>query len=244
MLLRRWYLTLTGIALTIGLCVVASAHFPPTYQAKGEVLLLPAAKSVGPGGNPYLELGGLEQATDVLARALMDTTTADALQRQGATGTYTAEQDPTTGSPMVLITAKDKTPSGALRMLNRVIAFTGPTMRKVQVAIAVPHEYLITTKVLTVDSKASPVRKSQIRGLVAAVAIGMLLTVLGVAGFNRLADRRLLRRIQRQLEGPGRLGSSGSDIGTDADRSLSGAGVAPPARVSMRERKAARRRDE
>ena len=64
LLLRRWYLTLTGLVLTIAFGAIAIFMVAPTYQAKAS--LLPASpKSPATGSNPYLALGGLQGATDV-----------------------------------------------------------------------------------------------------------------------------------------------------------------------------------
>src|SRR5882757_7286153 len=122
LLLRHWYLTIAGVILTLGLCALAASYVPAKHQAKADVLLLPAAKSVGTGGNPYLELGGLDQAADVLAKAMSDSSTADSLAGAGFTGTYTVERDPTTSSPMVLVTGTDKSAASAMTMMREVVA--------------------------------------------------------------------------------------------------------------------------
>lgn len=196
LLWRRWYVTLSGLALTIVLCALAGSAVPPKYQAQGNVLLLPAAKSVGVGGNPYLALGGLTQASDVLAKALSDSTAADAVDRSGVGGKYTAITDPTSSAPMLLITATNTTPRGALDTLRELVALTAPTMQRIQSAIAVPADYQITTKVVSTDSKATVIHKNQIRAIVAAAAIGVLLTVLGVALATTLAERLARRRFR------------------------------------------------
>jgi hypothetical protein len=192
---RHWYITLAGLVVTVLLCGVAYKAFPVTYQAKADVLVLPAQKSVGTGGNPYLELGGIQQAAEVLVSAMSDSTATDAVQAKGGLGGYSVAIDPRTSAPLLLITGNGKSPASALTTLQAVISIADPTLLRLQQAINVPSGYLITTKVVTVDGTATAVRKSQIRGIIAAGAAGIALTLLMVALLSRLIERRRARRL-------------------------------------------------
>lgn len=196
LLLSRWYFTAIGVMMTILLCLAAALYVPATYKSNADVLLLPAAKSVGAGGNPYLDLGGMEQAADVLVKALSDGSVDDALKREHITGTYVVIRDPATTGPMLLITTQGKTASVALATMNRLIELAAPTMQRVQASIAVPAQYRITTSVVTVDKNATVVRKGQIRAVVAVGALSLILSLLALAGISRVIDRR--QRIKSQ----------------------------------------------
>jgi hypothetical protein len=191
---RRWYVTLFGLLVTAGLCLVAGKAVPATYQAKADVLVMAASKSVGPGGNPYLDLSGLQQAAEVLGRAMSDTTAADRVQRAGGSTSYSVLLDPRSSAPLLLITGSGRTPAIALQTLHQVIDLAGPTMTALQRAINVPTVYQITTKLITADQKASPVRKSQIRAVIAAGAVGVLLTLAAVAMASAFFERRTARK--------------------------------------------------
>ena len=65
-LLRRWYIVVLGVILTVAGVYGAYTVTPVTYSATSTVVLLPPEKSVKDGDNPYLYLGGLGQALNVL----------------------------------------------------------------------------------------------------------------------------------------------------------------------------------
>jgi hypothetical protein len=191
---RHWYITLAGLVVTVLLCGLAYKAIPVTYQAKADVLVLPAQKSVGTGGNPYLELGGIQQAAEVLVSALGDSAANEAVQAQGGSTSYSVGIDPRTSAPLLLITGNGRTPAIALKTVQAVISVADPTLVRLQQAINVPAGYLITTKVVTVDNTASVIRKSQIRGIIAAGAAGIVLTGLMIALLSRRIERRRARR--------------------------------------------------
>jgi len=193
-LLARWYFTLVGLIVTAGLCAVTAATVPATYQAKAELLLLPPPDATDSGGNPYLAMSGLQPATDVLARALSDAATVNRLKRDGLTGTYEAVRELTTSGPVLSVTAEDDTAAATLNDLRRVIAVAGPTLAQLQTNVGVASRVQIRVHTITQDLAASVVRKSQIRALLAAAALGLACTVVGTALLHRLFLRRANRR--------------------------------------------------
>jgi len=190
LLLRHWYLTITGAVLTVALCALAASYVPAKHQAKADVLLLPAAKSVGVGGNPYLELGGLDQAADVLAKSLSDSSTTDALARAGISGTYAVVRDPTTSSPMLLVTGVDKSAAGAIRKMQQVVARIEPTMQKIQADISVAAAYQIKTKLVTEDTQALRIRKNQVRAVLGAGGTALMRWRTPFSAAARVRDLR------------------------------------------------------
>ena len=72
---RRWYLVLALAVLTVGATFLVAQRTGETYEATGTVLVFPPSQTEGPTGdmseeNPYLSLGGVGQARDVVVRAL------------------------------------------------------------------------------------------------------------------------------------------------------------------------------
>ena len=128
--MQRWYFTLIGLLITLTLCGLAALAVPVKYQAKAQILVLPPHTSVGTGGNPYLALGGLQAASDVLARAMSDGKTFQLLRSEGITGTYTVARDLTTSGPILLVAADDSTPEGALSTLNGILAQAAPRLSR------------------------------------------------------------------------------------------------------------------
>jgi hypothetical protein len=196
---QRWYFTIAGLLVTLGLCTLAAMAVPVKYQAKAQILVLPPKTSVGTGGNQLLALGGLQGAADVLARAMSDGQTYQDLRATGLTGTYTVARDLTTSGPVLLVVADNSTPELALRTLQGILSEAAPRLTQLQDNLSVPESTRLTSNVFTEDLAASPQRKSQIRAVLVAFAAGIFATIMLVS----TGDSLLRRRRQRALAGAG-----------------------------------------
>ena len=194
---QRWYFTLVGLLATALLCGLAAIAVPVKYQARAQILLLPPHTSVGTGGNPYLALGGLQAASDVLARAMSDGKTYQLLRGQGVTGTYTVARDLTTSGPILLVVAEDGTAAGALNTLSGILSQAAPRLRQLQDDLSVPQNTRLTSNVFTQDSVAGIQRKSQLRAILVAFAAGVFVTIMLVSAADSLLSRRRRRRLAR-----------------------------------------------
>lgn len=203
---QRWYFTIIGLLVTIALCGLASMAVPVKYQAKAQILVLPPKTSVGTGGNPYLALGGLQAAADVLARAMSDGDTFRQLQEAGITGNYTVARDLTTSGPVLLVDADNSSPALALQTLRAILAQAAPRLTQLQDSLSVPLNTRLTTNIFTQDSTAAPQRKSQIRAILVALAAGIFATVLLVSAGDSLLLRRSRRRLARKNAAVGAAG--------------------------------------
>ncbi|HEY2044282.1 MAG TPA: hypothetical protein VGH11_16525 [Jatrophihabitans sp.] len=188
LLLRRWYLTLIGLALTVGFAATAIFMVAPTYQAKASLLLLPP-KSPATGSNPYLALGGLQGATDVLARAMSDSSTLNQLAQSGATGTFAVLRDPNTSGPVLLVTATASDSASAVRDVDLFIHLVPSKLASLQESIGVPSSAALSSSAITQDRTAAINRKSQIRAILVAVAAGVVITVAGISLLENFVSR-------------------------------------------------------
>lgn len=194
---QRWYFTLVGLLVTALLCGLAAIAVPVKYQARAQILVLPPHTSVGTGGNPYLALGGLQAASDVLARAMSDGKTFQLLRSQGVTGTYTVARDLTTSGPILLVVAEDSTPAGALNTLSGILSQAAPRLTQLQDDLSVPENTRLTSNVFTQDSVAGIQRKSQLRAILVAFAAGIFVTIMLVSAADSVLSRRRRRRLAR-----------------------------------------------
>jgi hypothetical protein len=194
---QRWYFTLVGLLVTLLLCGLAAIAVPVKYQARAQILVLPPHTSVGTGGNPYLALGGLQAASDVLARAMSDGKTYQLLRSQGVTGTYTVARDLTTSGPILLVVAEDSTATGALNTLNGILSQAAPRLSQLQDDLSVPENTRLTSNVFTQDSVAGIQRKSQLRAILVAFAGGVFVTIMLVSAADSVLTRRRRRRLAR-----------------------------------------------
>ena len=117
---RRWYVLLAGLLLTFGLAYGAYSTTPPEYSARGLVLLLPSDSSVGPGGNPFLNLSGLEQPASIVVAYFASTTAKDDIASQAPSAEFDVEIDSSTRGPVIVVTVTDKNADKALATLNYI----------------------------------------------------------------------------------------------------------------------------
>jgi capsular polysaccharide biosynthesis protein len=233
-LLQRWYFTLVGLLSTVLLCGLAVSAVPVKYQARAQILVLPPRTSVGTGGNPYLALGGLQAAADVLARAMSDGQTYQQLRSQGVTGTYTVARDLTTSGPILLVVADDSTAAGALATMNGILSQAAPRLSLLQDDLSVPQNTRLTSNVFTQDSAASTQRKSQIRAVLVAFAAGVFITIMLVSAADSVLARRRRRALARSASG--RPDGDGTDPGgapvTSRRHGIPGSATGPTGRTA------------
>lgn len=201
-LLRRWYLVLLGAIATVGLGYQTTRMMPPDYTVTAETLMLPPATSVPAGSNPYLALGGLDAAGDVLSKSLSSDAAAAAVKAQGARGQYTVSLDPGTPAPLVLVTATASSSDDAMGTLQLVLNRLPVTLAEIQQSAKVPQNAMITSSVITKSTEAVKSSKPQVRALVVALGAGLGLTLLLVAAVDALMRGRRARRGQHTQPSP------------------------------------------
>jgi capsular polysaccharide biosynthesis protein len=208
---RRWLLVLIGFLMTVGLSGAAYELFKPTYEITGTVLLLPPPLTSASSGsaNPYLRLGGLQQAVDLVGVALSDQATQLELKSISKDVQFTVQADFRTSSPLLAIDVKDSTPETALRIRDLLVARVPTRLGDMQAALGVSTKDRVTTTVVTLDTEAVEVGKNRLRAAVVAAAVGLGLTLVTAT----LWDKRRLRHPRRRLP---RSRNSGRDRGTKA----------------------------
>jgi capsular polysaccharide biosynthesis protein len=196
---RRWLLLLIGFLMTVGLSGAAYELFKPTYEITGTVLLLPPPpSSASESANPYLRLGGLQQAVDLVGVALSDQATQLELKAISKDVEFTVQADVRTSSPLLVIDVKDSSPETALRIRDILVARVPVRLGEMQAAIAVNSEDRVTATVVTLDAQAVEVGKNRLRAAVVAACVGLGLTLVTATRW----DARRLRRPRRKPARP------------------------------------------
>jgi hypothetical protein len=200
---RRWYIALVGVLVTAGLCVTAAVMVPASYSATADVLLVPPLVPITSAGqtpisdpNPYISLNGLQPLADVMARSMLSGTALVNLKKNGLTGSYTVTEDLVTNSPILIVTATGTTAIDALNNLHLVLATAPTELTQLQNAQNVADASRVSSQIVANPTKASLLRKTQIRALVVAGVIGLVLAALAV----QLGDLLLLRRRARKAK--------------------------------------------
>jgi hypothetical protein len=148
-------------------------------------LITPPKSTGGAGDNPLLALGGMQSSADVLARAMMNSATADVLLSEGV-DKYTVARDLTTDGPVIIVTTVEKTSTAAVVANRNVVVRLEPTLSNLQQSLSVPRSAQATTSTIDAASKTTRIRKTQERAVIAALAAGTLLTLLSAALLDRL----------------------------------------------------------
>lgn len=208
MAMRRWYIVVLGLLVTLPLSFVAAHQVAPKYTMKASVVLLVPQKSLGPGGNPYLALGGLDAAVDVLAAGL----SADAIQERLALTGATAglvQRDGGSSAPILLVTVVAPSKQTAQAGVDTLVREVAPTLASIQRSAGVDRSHLIRSEVVASSKRAAVSYKPLIRAglmvLMAGVAATFLLTALVDSGLRRRRQRRdaaLTPRSPLRVSGP------------------------------------------
>ena len=185
---RRWYLVLALAVLTVGATFVVAQRVGETYEATGTVLVFPPSQTEGPTGdmseeNPYLSLGGVGQARDVVVRALTSKEVGDAFGEDYPAGTtFEIVPDYTNSAPIILFTVEAATPDVATEALSSLVDRVPVELEKLQADLDLPAAQRVTSVVLTRDESPTATKKAMIRSALMTMAalggLGLLLIAL------------------------------------------------------------------
>jgi len=192
--LRRWYITVPGLLLTALVVVAAHAFVQPSFTRSADVMLVPAPAAVPKGANPYLYIGDLGQAADVLVTAAGSQSSTSAILEGAAASTVTIARDVGTSGPVILITVETPTSAQAGVLLDRSISAVRSTLAKVQTDEHLKRSEMITMSTLSVDTVSTPKTKTQLMATAGAGVLGVAATLVLVS----LIDGLLLARASRE----------------------------------------------
>lgn len=187
---RRWYLALTGLILTAALGYGAVVTNPPSYTARGLVLLLPSQSSLKSVPNPLLGLDGLDLPGRVLTAYYASANAQADLKRAAPSAEISVYVDDSTGGPVIAVDVKDSTPQDTIKALNYVVDSIPVHLAQIQQQVGASTADSVRSTPLVVDTKAQISRRAQIRVIIAAIVVGLLATVLIVFAVDGIALRR------------------------------------------------------
>lgn len=178
---RRRRIVIPGLILTIVVAIAAWGVIEPSYERTGVQLLLPGVTSIPDAGNPYLYLGGLSQASDVLVTAMSSGGEVDSLIKEYPGAELVIRRDPLTSGPQILTTVTAGSDADARRILEAAVERTSKTLDSLQDVNGITAGNRMSIESITVDTKSTLVEKNRILGVVGA-ALAMLLVTLLTAG--------------------------------------------------------------
>jgi uncharacterized protein involved in exopolysaccharide biosynthesis len=191
---RRWYLVLPFLLITLGLCFLVRQSVPAIYRSQGSLVLMPAASTVGPGNNPYLYLGGMEQALDVLAAEVSTKDSAKLIADAHPGVSYVAAPDKSSSGSVMRVTVEGGNRTQVRAALKGVVALVPQTLTSLQDVQKVAPNSRITLMTLGVEEEPTVDAKAQTVAVLAAAGAGAGVSVLLTA----VIDGRLLARNRRR----------------------------------------------
>ncbi|TFC19828.1 hypothetical protein E3O19_02440 [Cryobacterium algoritolerans] len=206
---RRWYVVLAGLIVVSGLAYLTLRFIPLTYDVKSSILLLPPTSTLEEGGNPFLNLGGLDVAAGVLAKSLSDSETTRSVIPTGSKGKYTVEKDASVSGSVLEVAVSDTSATGAFRTLNAVLALADTRMVDLQLSAKALPKSEIRLMVITNNTVAEPNYSALARTLIVVVTAGLVFTLLLAVSVDALVRRRVGRR-QRAVLKPSRRSRRGN----------------------------------
>ena len=232
---RRWWALVIGLLGTAAITYTAFTLVPPKQEAQASLLILPPARVAQEAGNPYLALGGLEPAADMLAAAMNSGTIHESLAPPDGPGEFEVSRDMSSSGPMLLVEVSEEDPDRAMTLLDSVIDAMPDVLKKLQLQVNVRNADLLSLTEVTRDAQPEPSIKGQLRVTLVAAAGGLAITILGTNMLDGLLMRRSARKSEARSESeeisssPPTLGAAESSTFADpADGSAVSSGSAPP----------------
>ncbi|MET1044814.1 MAG: hypothetical protein ABWX59_11945 [Microbacteriaceae bacterium] len=189
-LLRRWYIVFPGILLAAAVAAGAWYAISPGYERSATQLLLPGADSLPEGANPYLFLGGLVPAADVLVRAVGSENVLAEVVEEHPGVEIEITRDITTAGPVILITVTAGSDAAAEKVLELLVERTESTLEQLQKVESIEVENRVTVLPLTVDTQSVLQQRTRLLATAGAGLGGVVLTLLLAGLVDGLSTHR------------------------------------------------------
>ena len=191
---RRWYLLLVGLLLTAGLVMPAAQAAPPQHRARALILLLPSETMAAEGGNPLLEVSGLDFPGRVLVAYFSSETALRQIEALAPEAEVSVEMDESTRGPVLAVDVLDATPESALATRDYMTEQIPIQLARIQIRVGAPLKTRVRSIPLTVDGEATVDYGKFTRLTIAAGTLGLAATGFSVTVLDAwLLDRRRRR---------------------------------------------------
>ncbi|AXE38687.1 hypothetical protein [Acidipropionibacterium virtanenii] len=181
-LLRRWYILVAGLVIAAAAAAVVWSVVPATYTRTSTQILLPGAGMVPTGSNPYMYVGGLVPAADIVVRGLGSSNVIDEVVRGRPTTSVQVTRDPTTSGPVILITVESRSDADAAAALSAMNQRTATILDTLQAEESIPQRQRISVVTVSVDKRGIIGQRTRLLATGAAGAGVLALAVL-IASF-------------------------------------------------------------
>lgn len=198
LLLRQWIVVVLGGLLTAGAAAYLYTSTPPTYRATAQLLLLLPSTAGDPEERNSAFLY-LPNELNILARVVASVPAsrdfAVGLAASGLTSSYEVGVDPS--SPVITVGAEGDDPDNVLATRDGLVEAVGDELVRVQREERVPANLTARIRVFAADTTPVELGGSGLRGVIAVLAAGGLLTLLTAFATDWLAEVRRRRRVTK-----------------------------------------------
>lgn len=196
---RRWYIAIPGLILAVAVALGAWFVVRPDYERTAAQLLLPGAQSVPDNGNPFLYLGGLSNAADVLVRAVGSENVMTELAVDYPSAEVEITRDTSTSGPVILTTVTASSDAEASAVINLLVKKTAEVLTSLQDGEQIPADDRISVVPISIDEQSVLQQRNRI---LAAGAAGIAIAAFAVI-LAALVDGLILQRRRRVRGGDG-----------------------------------------
>jgi capsular polysaccharide biosynthesis protein len=214
LLLRRWFVAVPLLLLTLIGTVGTYKVWPTKYQGQVQLTLLSSrnvASAQGNAGNPYLDFTpAMDAVVDLIARNLSSDQSASQLQALGVTYPYSAGIAANAQGPFLAITVTGRKPAVIMQQLPIIVAFAQQRLAQIQRASSAPKTSLIQLVEIAPPNSPTKVLKTKIELVAAVFVIGVICSFLLTFVANNLLGRRgkQQRRSERAPAAGDRIGAA------------------------------------
>ena len=188
---RRWYIVLPGALIAASLAFGAWSVIPPGYERSSTQLLIPGAASMPEDANPYLFLGGLAPAADVLVRAVGAENVVNEVTAGHSGVQVEITRDTATAGPVIVIVVTAATDAAAEEVLGLLVERTETVLADLQQTENIAKRNRVTVLPITVDSQSILQQRNRfiISGAIGITGIALTLVVAGLIDGYRQRNR-------------------------------------------------------
>lgn len=210
-LLRRWYVALPALVLSLGLSAAVYESVPAKYESRGTIMLLSSNTGASAGGsstkgltNPLLSIdGSLTLTSTALIQVMLSPEVGQDLYAQGATATYEVG-DGRLGGPFINVDATGGSPAEVQRTVQKVLERAAIELHKREIEYKAPAGTYIQIDYLVRPTEAKQLLGSKIRAAGAALALALAFSLSSAFMIESLVENR--REKRRRAGTPPRQG--------------------------------------
>lgn len=202
-LVRRWYVALPALVVSLGLAAIAYESVPAKYEATGSIVLLSPSRGASTKSdtgqtNPLLAFdGSLTTVSTAITQVLLSPAVSEDLYRNGATASYEVGNGNLDG-PFINVVADGKSPAEAQRTVRLVLQRARAELLNRQAAYNAPRSTYIQVDDLVQPTEAKELVGGKVRAAGAALALGLAASISTAFMIESISENRRERRRRAQ----------------------------------------------